>query len=177
MVTHPPPATARYAIWMERPSAVSVMMVLFFHAARLALVTFDPYLGSYDLAKALEAAPPGRLVADNQYYTFSSVFFYANERTKGTYLLNGRVNNLEYGSNAPGAPQVFIDDAQFKRLWASPERYYLLVEKPAVTKIAGLAGNVNLHMAAESGGKFLYSNLPLSTARTPGMNSLPQSAQ
>ena len=52
-------------------------------------------------------APPGQLIADNQYYTFSSVFFYTNRRA---LLLNGRVNNLEYGSYAPGAPDVFIDD-------------------------------------------------------------------
>ena len=47
---------------------------------------------------------------DDQYYTFSSVFFYTNRRA---LLLNGRVNNLEYGSYAPDAPQdVFIDDAR-----------------------------------------------------------------
>ena len=78
------------------------MMVLFFHAARLALVVFDPYMSSRPLAEALLAAPPGKLIVDDQYYTFSSVFFYTNRRA---HLLNGRVNNLEYGSYAPDAPQ------------------------------------------------------------------------
>ena len=74
------------------------MMVLFLHAARLAMVVFDPYLSSRPLAEALLKAPPGELIEDNAYYTFSSVFFYANRRG---LLLNGRQTNLEYGSYAP----------------------------------------------------------------------------
>ena len=113
------------------------MMVLFFHAARLAMVAFDPYLGSTALAEALCDAPPRQLIVDNQYYTFSSVFFYTNWRA---LLLNGRVNNLEYGSYAPGAPDVFIDDKRFAELWHSPDKYYVLVERPAVDRIKSLAG-------------------------------------
>ena len=53
-------------------------------------------------------------------------------------LLNGRVNNLEYGSNAPDAPQdVFIDDARFRERWLSPDLYYICVENP---KPSGLRG-------------------------------------
>ncbi|MEQ1949434.1 MAG: glycosyltransferase family 39 protein, partial [Bryobacteraceae bacterium] len=85
--------------WRGSIGGAAVMMVLFFHAARLALVTFDPYLASRPLAEALNRAPHGRLIVDNQYYAFSSVIFYAeayhNDRV---LLLNGRVNNLEYGS-------------------------------------------------------------------------------
>ncbi len=43
--------------------AIAVMMTLFFHAARLALVVFDPYLSSRPLAQALLDAPPGKLIA------------------------------------------------------------------------------------------------------------------
>ena len=94
--------------------AMAVMMVMFLHAARLALVVFDPYLGSRPLAEALLRAPEGQLIVDDQYYTFSSVFFYANRRA---LLLNGRVNNLDYGSYAPDAPKdVFISDDDFRRL-------------------------------------------------------------
>jgi len=138
----------------------AVMMTLFLHAARAALVTFDPYLGSRPLAEALLAAPPGTLIADNQYYTFSSIFFYANPR--GALLLNGRVNNLQYGSYAPGAPSVFIDDMQCKNRWASRDRYYLAVEKPSVPRVSGLLGKENLHLVRESGGKYLFTNLPWS---------------
>ena len=131
---------------------IAAMMVLFLHAARLALVTFDPYLASRALAQALPQ--DGTLIVDNQYYAFSSVFFHTNRRA---LLLNGRVNNLEYGSYAPGAPPVFIDDREFARRWRSTsERYYLCIEKPAVERIRKLG--VALHLVKESGGKFLFSN-------------------
>lgn len=139
--------------------AMAVMMVLFFHAARVALVRFDPYLGSRELADAYVKAPPGELIVDNQYYAFSSVFFYANCRA---LLLEGRVNNLEYGSYAPDAPNVFLDMEAFARLWRDPRRRYLLVESPAVARIEAKVGRELLHVVKASGGKFLYSNLPAS---------------
>ena len=136
--------------------ATAVMMALFLQAARIAMVAFDPYLASRPLADALIAAPPGKLILDNQYYAWSSVIFYTNRRAM---LLNGRVNNLEYGSNDPTAPKdVFIDDAGFQRRWSSPERHYILVEKPSVPRIAGLVGTAALHVVKESGGKFLFTN-------------------
>jgi 4-amino-4-deoxy-L-arabinose transferase-like glycosyltransferase len=152
--------------------AVAAMMVVFLHAARLALVAFDPYLSSRPIAEALRRAPPGTLIVDNQYYTFSSVFFYANTRA---LLLNGRVNNLEYGSYAPDAPDVFIDDAAFQRLWRQPRRYYLAVEGPRVDRIAELVGRQRLHQVLESGGKFLFTNLPLQSS--PPARAAPASVQ
>ncbi len=139
---------------------IAVMMVVFFHAGRLALVDFDPYLGSRALANALLAAPPGELIADDQYYLWSSVFFYTN---RNAFLLNGRVTNLEYGSNAPDAPhEVFINDEQFVRKWQEAgTRYYLLAEKAALPRFDRLVGRQSLYTVAESGGKYLLTNLPL----------------
>jgi hypothetical protein len=141
--------------WWQPQFAFVVMMVLFFHAARLAMVVFDPYLSSRPLAEALLKAPPGTLIEDDAYYTFSSVFFYAN---RTALLLNGRQTNLEYGSYAPDAPSVFIDDPAFAVLWRRAERYYLLVEGPSLPRIEKLASKPALHVVAESGGKYLLTN-------------------
>jgi 4-amino-4-deoxy-L-arabinose transferase-like glycosyltransferase len=135
--------------------ALAAMMVLFFHAARVAMVSFDNYLGSYPLAQALEAAPAGQLIEADTYYSFSSVFFYTG---RTALLLNGRINNLEYGSNAPGAPQVFIGDADFVRLWNSAERQYLLVYGTSVPHYQELVGKERMHVLKESGGNFLMTN-------------------
>jgi hypothetical protein len=132
-------------------------MVLFFHAARLALVIFDPYLSSRALAEALEKAPPGTLIVDHHYYTYSSIFFYTN---RTALLLNGRFNNLEYGAYAPQAPDVFIDDTGFKKLWLEPECRYLVASPAAAARLKGLVGET-LHLVAESGGKLLLTNHPL----------------
>jgi 4-amino-4-deoxy-L-arabinose transferase-like glycosyltransferase len=141
----------------------ALMMVLFVHAARLALVTFDPYLSSRALAEALNRAPAGTLMLDDQYYTFSSVVFYAEAyRGKPVLLLNGRVNNLEYGSWAPGAPAgVFIDDADFRERWRTADRYYICVEQPQVERLRRLAAPEPLYPVAASGGKFVFSNRPV----------------
>ena len=136
--------------------AASLMMVFFFHAARVAMISFDPYLGSKPLADALTSAPPGKLIEADAYYAFSSVFFYTNQRA---LLWNGRVDNLEYGSYAPGAPQVFIGDDEFQRLWCSSDRYYLLAYEKDLTRVQELAGGTRIHVVKESGGKYLLTNL------------------
>ncbi len=140
----------------KRLFVLAAMMVLFLNAARWAMVTFDPYLSSEPLAQVLKQSPPGRLILDNQYYTFSSVFFYAP--VSQAYLLNGRVNNLEYGSNENGAPRVFLTDAELPGAWRSSTRYYLLIENPAVDRVRKLLG-ADLHLVRTIGGKSLYSNL------------------
>jgi 4-amino-4-deoxy-L-arabinose transferase-like glycosyltransferase len=134
---------------------LAAMMVLFFQAARIALIAFDPYLSSRPLAEALKRAPRGRLIVDDQYYSFSSIFFYTDYNA---LLLNGRVNNLEYGSNAPDAPAVFITDRDVPRLWLADQRWYLVADQGALPRIRRLVGAGNLHLVAEAGGKILVSN-------------------
>ncbi|MGC1613940.1 MAG: glycosyltransferase family 39 protein [Candidatus Acidiferrum sp.] len=135
--------------------AAAFMMVLFFHAARLAMVTFDPYLSSRPLAEVLLRAPEGKLISGRPYYTFSSIFFYTN---RPALILNGRFNNLEYGSYAPGAPNIFIDDSQFKELWLESERYYLVALDSDLPRLENLVGRDRLDVLAKSGGKSILTN-------------------
>ncbi|MSV34285.1 MAG: glycosyltransferase family 39 protein [Bryobacterales bacterium] len=148
------------ASWQGNLPGAVIMMILFFHAARLALITFDPYLASRPLAEALNRAPHGKLILDDQYYAFSSIVFYTTAyHGERILLLNGRVNNLEYGSNAPDAPQdVFLDDNQFRERWLSLERYYVCADKTQVERFQKLVGRDRLHTVAESGGKFVFAN-------------------
>ncbi|HEY3768386.1 MAG TPA: glycosyltransferase family 39 protein [Candidatus Angelobacter sp.] len=134
--------------------ALAVMMVLFLHASRMALVTFDPYLSSRPLANALLHAPEGQLIVDGAYYPFSSVIFYSNI---SALLLNGRMNNLEYGSYAPGSPPVFIDDAAFVQDWGKM-RCYLVTDRNGIARLSALVGAGRLHQVVESGGKYLFTN-------------------
>ena len=85
------------------------MMVIFFQAARLAMVKFDPLLSSREFANSILNDPPGP--------DLSSITaiggFPPSPFTPGcsVLLLDGRWNNLEYGSNAPNAPDVILDDS------------------------------------------------------------------
>ena len=135
--------------------AIAISMIIFFQAARIALIHFDNYLGSYPLAERLQQSPPGQLIEADAYYAFSSVFFYT-DRT--ALLLNGRMNNLEYGSYAPDAPQVFIDDNKFVSLWHEESRWYLLTYGTDVPHLEQVVGRINLHVVAENGGNYLLTN-------------------
>jgi 4-amino-4-deoxy-L-arabinose transferase-like glycosyltransferase len=137
---------------------IAVMMVIFLHAARMAMVVFDPYMSSRPLARALLRAPAGKLIVDDQYYAFSSVFFYTN---RTALLLNGRVNNLEYGSYAPGAPHVFINDEDFRKLWRTGQRYYLVADHHQLSRFEKLVGRADLYTVAKRGGKLVLTNQPL----------------
>ena len=144
--------------------AATVMMVIFFHAARLAMVTFDPYMSSRPLAEALKRSPDGTLIIDHHYYTFSSVFFYAD---RDALMLNARFNNVEYGSYAPGAPNMFINDFDLIDLWKKPERYYLVVKQSQIPRLDALVGHDTLNVVAASGGKLLLTNHGLESASAP----------
>ena len=134
---------------------VAASMVVFFQAARIALIRFDSYLGSYPLAERLQQSPPGQLIEANSFYAFSSVFFYTG---RTALLLNGRNNNLEYGSYAPGAPNVFIDDREFASLWTRPERCYLLAYGTEMPHLEQLVGRSDLQVVAENAGNYLLTN-------------------
>lgn len=144
--------------------AAAVMMIIFFHAARLALVVFDPFLSSRPLAEAIRRAPEGTLINNRNYYEFSSITFYTNQ---DALILNGRYFNLEYGSYAPGAPKLFIDDAEFKPRWLEPQRYYLLAYAKAFGDFEKLVGRERLTVVASSGGKMVITNHPFQTASQP----------
>jgi 4-amino-4-deoxy-L-arabinose transferase-like glycosyltransferase len=143
--------------------SAALMMIVFFHAARLALVVFDPFLGSRPLAEAILKAPPGTLINNKGYYSFSSVTFYTN---RDALILNGHYFNLEYGSYAPGAPDVFIDDQQFQQLWVGPQRYYLLAYAERLGEFEKLVGHEHLTVVASSGGKLVLTNHPLELSTT-----------
>jgi len=133
------------------------MMVLFFEGAHLAMIRFDPLLSSRDIARFIEQAPPGQIVVDRNYYWFSSIPFYTG---RPELLLNGNWNNLEYGSNAPGAPDVFLTDDQLRTVWSQPARYYLLARVNQLPRFEELLGSEHLDIIDKSGGKLLMTNLP-----------------
>jgi 4-amino-4-deoxy-L-arabinose transferase-like glycosyltransferase len=142
--------------------AAGVMAVIFFQAARMALVVFDPFMSSRPLAEAINRSPEGKLIVDHHYYTFSSIFFYTN---RSALLVNGRINNMVYGSYAPGAPDVFIDDTQWRNRWLAPDRYYLVASQEQIPRFEKLVGRDQLVLIAATGGKAVFTNHSLAVTR------------
>jgi 4-amino-4-deoxy-L-arabinose transferase-like glycosyltransferase len=137
--------------------AAALMMIIFFQAARIAMVKFDPLLSSRDIAKTILKDPPGQIILDHSYWWFSSIPFYTGQ---SVLLLNGKWNNLEYGSNAPNTPDVFIDDARLKTLWPQQQRYYLVARSGQLSRFTQLLGQDRVEIVERSGGKLLLTNMP-----------------
>ena len=140
--------------WMA-PLCLAMMMLLFFQAARWAMAAFDPYLSSRPLADAIATGPKGQLILEGHYYPASSVGFYTG---LPALLLNGRADNLVYGSVAPVVPPVFIEDSDLAQLWKTPRRLYLVAPAESRPRLEQLLGNLTVFAA--SGGKFVFTNVP-----------------
>jgi 4-amino-4-deoxy-L-arabinose transferase-like glycosyltransferase len=143
--------------------ATALMMILFFQGARMAMVKFDPLLSSRDMANLILSSSPGQVIIDHHYYTFSSIAYYTG---RPELLLNGRWNNFEYGSNAPGAPDVFIDDEKLKSLWSKHQRFYLVAKADQLSRFYNLLGPGNVEVKECTGGKVLLSNSSWSAMQT-----------
>ena len=134
--------------------ALVAMMVVFLIAAHMALVTFSPVLSSKALADAIRPRlQAGDVVEINgEYEAGSTLGFYLRRQVR---ILNGRSSDLWYGSFFSDAPQIFDDDASFRRLWSGPQRIFLWTPMDQVPALPGPA-----YAIAQSGGKEILSNQP-----------------
>ena len=132
------------------------MMVVVLRAAHTGLVIFSPVLSSKVLAQAIQANwKPGDVIEDNgDYEAASSINFYTGERMR---ILNGRRNNIWYGSTFPDAPPIFDDDAAFERRWRSPQRVFLATDEEEIPSYVKSIGYCRL---AKWGGKLILTNEP-----------------
>jgi 4-amino-4-deoxy-L-arabinose transferase-like glycosyltransferase len=110
--------------------ALALMTMALLGAVHQGLVIFSPVLSSKVLAEAIEANwKPGAVIVDNgDYEAASSVNYYTHRQIR---ILNGRCNNIWYGSRFPDAPPIFDDDASFERLWNSNTPVFLLTDAKA----------------------------------------------
>jgi 4-amino-4-deoxy-L-arabinose transferase-like glycosyltransferase len=138
--------------------ALCAMMVILFQAVHMALTVFSPVLGSKPLALAIEKQyrPGDTIVVNGQYSFASSVNFYTGVQL---HMLNGRYNDLWYGSLFPDSPPVFEDDASFAKLWAGPGRvFFIVTNAKGLEKLKVL--QLSYYEVARSGEKTVYSNHP-----------------
>jgi 4-amino-4-deoxy-L-arabinose transferase-like glycosyltransferase len=140
--------------------ALATMMVVLFYAVHVALTTFSPVLGSKPLAIAIEKEyrPGDQIVVEGAYSAASSINFYTGVQL---HMLNGRYNDLWFGSLFPDSPPVFEDDASFEKLWRGPGRVFFIARNAkSVDKLKPLAAPY--YEVARSGEKAVYSNRPAS---------------
>ena len=136
--------------------ALAATMTVFFIAAHIALVRFDPYLSSHGLAQSIQEQlrPEDRVLIYGDQSFGSSLVFYLPHRVE---LVNGRSSSMWFGSSWPDAPKIFHDDDDLLRFWNSPTRVFLFVPDFQQKKVQTLLGDKAL-VYASSSGKIVYTN-------------------
>ena len=140
--------------------ALCGMMVILIYAVHVSLTVFNPLLGSKPLALAImkHYQPGDTIVVDDQEASASSVNFYTGVQL---HMLNAKEGNLWYGSLFPDSPDIFENDASFARLWlGSGKVFFVMPKESGLERLQALGAPY--YSVAQSGGKRVYTNKPLS---------------
>lgn len=141
--------------------ALAAAMAVVLMCAQWALVIFSPVISSKALAEAVrrELRPGEVVMIAGHYEQGSSLNFYLQQPV---HVLNGKKDNLWFGSTYPDAPAIFEDDASLLRLWQGSTRVYLWAEEGRVPEYLPRESR---HVVARSGGKIIVSNQPSAIGR------------
>jgi len=144
--------------------ALALMMCVFIECAHVALGVFDPVLGSQPLAAAIQKQfqHGDLIVCDGEYSNASSINFYTGEQM---LIFKGRINGLWYGSLFPDAPPIFLEDAEFARVWNGPRRVYFVAQSEE--RRAYLDKISATYTLAAAGGKVVFTNMPVASRTGP----------
>ena len=152
-----------FAFWLRRRGAqvyatwaTAATMAVFLVAAHIALVRFDPFLGSRIMAEQIapELAPADRVMIYGDQAFGSSLLFYLRRPIE---LVNGNTTSMWWGSTYPDAPHIFINDQDLQRAWNSPQRVFLFVPQQERAKVEALLPGP-LHIASAVSGKVIFTN-------------------
>jgi 4-amino-4-deoxy-L-arabinose transferase-like glycosyltransferase len=153
------------AFWLRRRGAqlaatwtTAGTMTVFLIAAHIALIRFDPYLGSRVMARQIapELRSADRVMIYGDQSFGSSLLFYLGRPIE---LVNGNTTSMWWGSTYPDAPHIFLNDQDLLRAWNSEQRVFLFVPQHERPKVEALLPGP-LHIASEASGKVIFTNHP-----------------
>ena len=142
--------------------AAALMMVLFFHAARLAMVVFDPYLSSRPLATALHACA-GRPI-DRRGPSTTSFRRYSFTPTARACFCPGAASISSTVPTPPARPRFSLTIRSSRVCGRIRAAIISLTLRSALPRYQDLVGPAQLNVVAESGGKLLLTNHPLTSS-------------
>ena len=137
--------------------ATALMMMGFLIAAHIALVRFDPYLGSSSMAARIKPMlkPQDEVMIYGDQSFGSSLLFYLRRPIE---LVNGNTTSMWWGSTYPDAPHIFLNDEKLLQAWKSDHRVFLFVPQHEQEKVNALLPK--RFLVCETSGKVIYSNQP-----------------
>ena len=137
--------------------SLTAMMIVVLYCVHLGFVTFSPELTSKSMALQIrsELQPGDTIVINGKYERGSTLNYYTGQQV---YVLNGRDGNLWFGSFFPGAPDVFLDEESFERLWAGKNRVFFFTEDYMKDEALHGIDPASVRVFATQGGKFVLTN-------------------
>lgn len=150
----------RRAHHMSANLTLSVTMACFFFIANMAFKIFEPHMSSRPLAEVVLKVlrPQDQMMFYGEYYGGCALGFYTKRQV---LLYNGRNQGLEAGSYYPDVPKVFVDDQHFPEIWNGPRRIFLFAPQHQRQEVLLRLPPKSTYLVAESGGKAIYVNQPL----------------
>src|SRR5882757_9712447 len=146
--------------------ALAIGMVGFILAAHIAHDVLNPTLSSRSLAMEIKKTlrPEDQIALYGDIRVAPGIAFYSH---RDVLLYNATGSNLEFGSHYPDAPKRFFDDQDFRRLWNSKGRVYLVVPVEHKDEVRGRLPENSMWVLAETGGKTAYVNQPPDQVNVP----------
>lgn len=157
-------AAAQILRKLGRAAAGTAAMVLgmigFLLSANLAFKRFEPVLSSRSLALELNKSlrEDDQIAVYGDFTAASSLAFYTRRRL---WLYHAPYSELEYGSNFPDAPKIFINDRDFSALWHGQTRVFLIVPRGQQPSAMVRLPATSTWFVAKVGGKAVYANQPV----------------
>src|ERR1022692_3622371 len=133
--------------------ALAGMMVVVLACVRIAFGIFSPIISSKDLALAVreQFRPGDQIVASGLYENASTLNFYTGLPLRSLHAPGG---NMWFGTQFPGAPQVWESAAEFAKAWNSSQRIFFWTDQDTPPALQGLTS----YVIARRGGKTIFSN-------------------
>jgi 4-amino-4-deoxy-L-arabinose transferase-like glycosyltransferase len=138
--------------------AIAAMMVVVLFCVHRGYVIFSPELTSKTMALQIKnnhLQPDDKIIINGKFELGSTLNYYTGAEL---YVLNGRDGNLWFGSFFPGAPDIFLDDQSFARLWNGPNRVFLFTEDYVQDQALRDLNHNTVFVFAHQGGKTIFTN-------------------
>ncbi len=151
--------------------SIAITLTVFFIAAHIAFVRFEPMLSSEPMAATImsRGTPADTVIIYGEESSGSSVIFYTRNffQARPTLLVeprcgqHGEGTTLLWGSCYPDAPNIFLNEDQLAKMWGTGERKWLFAEDPDQSKVEQLLTG-RLYPVQALADKELWTDRPLS---------------
>jgi 4-amino-4-deoxy-L-arabinose transferase-like glycosyltransferase len=150
--------------------SIALTLTVFFIAAHIAFVRFEPMLSSEPMAQTIidRGTPNDTFVIYGEQSSGSSIIFYTRNffHSRPALLVeprcgqHGEGTTLLWGSCYPDAPDIFLSEDQLAKMWGTGERKWLFAEDPDQSKVEQLLSG-RLYPVQALADKELWTDRPL----------------